>query len=217
MDNKYNEFYTKPDDAFVYYVDIELLEESIERIRANQLILDEEYEEDDLRGTLKTDNDNQTILTSIAYDEGWNVYVDGKRVDVKEACGALLSFNIEEAGNHEIRLVYRSSAFKIGMVITLIGLPLSYLWSVLNWIVNDNLGILEKKVEKNKSLNLEGLSDYEKEIVEIIVSGASTQNLIEEKISFGAERLTALLGMMEIKGIIRKKSDKSYIVNGGKC
>ncbi|MBQ6931854.1 MAG: hypothetical protein IJN38_06960, partial [Clostridia bacterium] len=33
-------------------------------------------------------------------------------------------------------------------VITLIGLPLSYLWNVLNWIVNDNLGILEKKTEK---------------------------------------------------------------------
>ena len=33
-------------------------------------------------------------------------------------------------------------------VISLIGLPLSYLWSVLNWIVNDNLGILDKKTEK---------------------------------------------------------------------
>ena len=33
-------------------------------------------------------------------------------------------------------------------VITLIGLPLSYLWNVLNWFVNDNLGILEKKTEK---------------------------------------------------------------------
>ena len=33
-------------------------------------------------------------------------------------------------------------------VITLIGLPLTYLWNVLNWFVNDNLGILEKKTEK---------------------------------------------------------------------
>ena len=33
-------------------------------------------------------------------------------------------------------------------VITLIGLPLTYLWNVLNWFVNDNLGILEKKAEK---------------------------------------------------------------------
>lgn len=33
-------------------------------------------------------------------------------------------------------------------VITLIGLPLSYLWNVLSWVVNDNLGILEKKTER---------------------------------------------------------------------
>ena len=33
-------------------------------------------------------------------------------------------------------------------VITLIGLPLSYLWNVLKWVVDDNLGILEKKTER---------------------------------------------------------------------
>ena len=33
-------------------------------------------------------------------------------------------------------------------VITLIGLPLTYLWNVLNWFVNDNLGILERKTER---------------------------------------------------------------------
>lgn len=122
MDNSYNEFYTKPDDSFVYYVDTELFEDVINRIKKNQLVLDEEYEEDDLRGTITTDKNNQTILTSIAFDEGWNVYVDGERVEVKEACGALLSFNIADKGEHEIRLVYRSSAFKIGIIVTIIGL-----------------------------------------------------------------------------------------------
>jgi len=33
-------------------------------------------------------------------------------------------------------------------IISLIGLPLSYLWNILSWVVNDNLGILEKKVER---------------------------------------------------------------------
>ncbi len=44
-------------------------------------------------------------------------------------------------------------------VITLIGLPLSYLWNVLNWIVNDNLGILEKKTEK-KFLTFYGIISF---------------------------------------------------------
>ncbi len=33
-------------------------------------------------------------------------------------------------------------------IISLIGLPFSYLWNILGWVVNDNLGILDKKVEK---------------------------------------------------------------------
>lgn len=33
-------------------------------------------------------------------------------------------------------------------IVSLIGLPFSYLWSILGWVVNDNLGILEKKTER---------------------------------------------------------------------
>ncbi len=68
---------------------------------------------------------------------------------------------------------------------------------------------------KNSGIKIP-LSEYESEIVSIIESGFDTQSMIEEKISFEASRLTALLSMMEIKGIIKKKADKSYIVNGGK-
>lgn len=65
---------------------------------------------------------------------------------------------------------------------------------------------------KEKELKLDGLSEYEKEIVSIIASGKATANLIEENISFDAHRLTALLGMMEIKGVIKKGPDKKYII-----
>ena len=37
-------------------------------------------------------------------------------------------------------------------IIALIGLPFSYLWSILGWVVNDNLGILDKKVERKYML-----------------------------------------------------------------
>ena len=33
-------------------------------------------------------------------------------------------------------------------IIALIGLPFSYLWSILGWVVNDNLGILDRKTER---------------------------------------------------------------------
>lgn len=33
-------------------------------------------------------------------------------------------------------------------VVSLIGLPLSYLWNILSWIIGDNLGFMEKKTER---------------------------------------------------------------------
>ena len=71
---------------------------------------------------------------------------------------------------------------------------------------------VSQKAENGSGIKVQ-LSEYESEIISIIENGFNTHNLIEEKISFDASRLTALLSMMEIKGIIRKKSDKSYIVN----
>ncbi len=75
--------------------------------------------------------------------------------------------------------------------------------------------ITDEKPKKEQ--NFSGLSEYEKEIISIIEGGDSTQNLIEEKISFEAHRLTALLGMMEIKGIIKKGPDKKYEVTRRGC
>lgn len=66
--------------------------------------------------------------------------------------------------------------------------------------------------ETKPSAALSGLSEYEAEIVSIINDGFDTQVLIEEKISFDGARLTALLGMMELKGIIRKGADKKYTI-----
>lgn len=66
---------------------------------------------------------------------------------------------------------------------------------------------------QNKSVcRIQGLSEYETEIVNIINDGFNTLPLIEEKITFDAARLTALLGMLEIKGIVKKSADKKYII-----
>lgn len=74
--------------------------------------------------------------------------------------------------------------------------------------------VMEKSIKTTAKMQL---TEYEEEIVNIINEGYNTQATMENKVSFEATRLTALLGMMEIKGILKKKSDKSYIVIGGKC
>ena len=72
----------------------------------------------------------------------------------------------------------------------------------------------EKPTRKMKTNVI--LSEYEKEIVNIINDGYTTLPEIEGHISFEASRLTALLGMMEIKGVIRRGSDRKYkMIIGG--
>lgn len=57
------------------------------------------------------------------------------------------------------------------------------------------------------------LSEYEKEIINIINDGAETLSMIEQKISFEPTRMTALVQMMEIKGIIKKIPPNRYKIN----
>jgi uncharacterized membrane protein YfhO len=107
------------DESFVYYIDTEVLNEVFSKIQSEQLIIDEEYKDDDISGKITTLKDNRTILTTIPYDSGWEVYVDGKRVETTEALNALVSFEIDEAGTHDIRFLYRPVTFKVGIVISL--------------------------------------------------------------------------------------------------
>lgn len=87
--------------------------------------------------------------------------------------------------------------------------------------------ILKKKEEKQKVVPFlvidkntdvkETLSEYEKEIINIIKSGHTQSSQIEEQISFEPSRLTAVLGLLEIKGLIKRGRDKKYklTIEGG--
>ena len=82
------------------------------------MIIDEKYKEDDISGTIKTSKNDQLIMTTIPYDKGWQVYVDGKEVETEEVAGALVSFRIEDEGEHTLRFKYRSKAYNYGIIIT---------------------------------------------------------------------------------------------------
>jgi uncharacterized membrane protein YfhO len=117
-----DQYYVKINTSLIYYLDTELLEEVFTTLQSRQLVLDEKYKEDDIRGTMKTEKNDQLVMTTIPYDEGWQVYVDGKKVEICEAAEALVAFRIEDAGEHDVRFVYRSTAFVGGLAISVIGI-----------------------------------------------------------------------------------------------
>ena len=57
-----------------------------------------------------------------------------------------------------------------------------------------------------------GFSDFECEILDAIENGSTTLAQIENTISFDPSRLTAILGMLELKGVIRKGFNQKYMI-----
>lgn len=61
------------------------------------------------------------MYTSIPYDKGWHVKVDGKETEIKSVNGGLLYFEISE-GEHKIQMSYRPQGFNAGFTVSAISL-----------------------------------------------------------------------------------------------
>ena len=83
------------------------------------------------------------ILTTITYDEGWQVYVDGERTEIYRALDALVAFDIPDEGEHTVELKYMPSAFSLGIKLSVAGLTV-----FVAIIIVDT--VLKKTILKNR-------------------------------------------------------------------
>lgn len=101
-----------------YYLDWDVFRSAIERLAADQFRI-ADYTESSFRGTIHTSTDNEWIMTTIAFDKGWKITVDGKPVEIQKALGALVAFQIDgAAGEHTIEMIYRPNTLILGWIIT---------------------------------------------------------------------------------------------------
>lgn len=114
-----------------YYIDWDVFEDVMARLASDQLEVTS-YTEDSLNGTIRTSRDNETILTTIAYDKGWKITVDGQPVETVKALGSLVAFRIDgTAGEHTVRMVYRPNTLIIGAIVSGASLLLFLLFVIL--------------------------------------------------------------------------------------
>ena len=106
--------------ACVYYLDRAVFEDAMKRLSETTLVIDEGYTDSHLFGSVTTSSDSQLMFTSIPYDEGWNVYVDGERVDIINSADALISFRIDGAGEHRVELRYMPTTVALGLSVSII-------------------------------------------------------------------------------------------------
>ena len=147
VNNEYNDIYIKEVDSFFCYFDTEPFEEAFKKLGANpQFIINEEHTDANLEGTITTTKAAQTILTTIPYDEGWQIYLDGEKVEIRETLGALIAFDIQDAGEHTLTMTYKPITFSLGLVISIVGVFAFFAICALDYLLmrrRIKLGIAE--------------------------------------------------------------------------
>lgn len=120
-------FYKHTD--YLYTLDMDSFEHAIENLAQTNLQTTKKSTDDHIYGSMTTYEDNKLIMTTIPYDEGWRVYVDGEQVDIHSIYGeSLMAFYIEDAGEHKIEFKYmpdiyvKSGAISIVSSVVFVGL-----------------------------------------------------------------------------------------------
>ena len=103
---------------YFWYINEDAFKNAFEQLRNNPQFLITEYTEDDLVGTITTNKASQMIQTTIPYDEGWKVYLDGEEIETYKTLDALVAFDIENAGEHTLQLKYSPDIYVLGAILS---------------------------------------------------------------------------------------------------
>ncbi len=105
---------------YFYYIDYARLNAAFDQLAYASMYI-EDYGNDYVKGTIDLPEGQELIFTTIPYDEGWKVYIDGERVETITVLDSLLAVP-STAGYHEIEFVYRPDCAVYGGLISVIGI-----------------------------------------------------------------------------------------------
>jgi uncharacterized membrane protein YfhO len=76
------------------------------------------YTDNSITGTLMSNGDH-LVFTTIPYDKGWNIYVDGKLVETESINEAFLTFHVPD-GEHDIYMEYHVRGLVPGVILSIV-------------------------------------------------------------------------------------------------
>lgn len=126
-------FCYRNDTPFFFVENTEAVAEAMTSLGTYGIALSD-FTEDSFTGRITTTAERPVVQTTIPYDAGWRVTVDGRPVSTYATCDALLAFDAAP-GEHEVHMVYFPSVYTVGLVISAVSavlfvllLLLSFLW-----------------------------------------------------------------------------------------
>lgn len=119
-----------------WYLDQAVMEDAFTALQnAPQFEIDDTWTEDTLCGTISTAKENHLIQTSIPYDAGWKIHVDGQEVEGFQTMDALLAFRVADVGEHTLTLQYMPDIYVLGFALSVGGLTVFLLWCAADYIL----------------------------------------------------------------------------------
>ncbi|MBO7250250.1 MAG: YfhO family protein [Clostridia bacterium] len=194
---------------YFYYIDMDAFESAFAKLGANpQLQIDEGFTDSHFTGSIKTENQNQMILTTIPYDEGWQITVDGKPVEIYETLDALIAFDIADAGDHSLEFRYAPRIYKLATLICITGISLFIMLCIIDKFFRPLFRRIMKLEEKNADDILWDLEDFDEDKEAFAALPSERKKTLKEKIS-------AISGKLQRKKSEEREQDNNDTPNDG--
>ena len=131
-------------DVLFYQLDTEKLAEAVETIRKGGWNITE-HSDTHLKGTVTAEKDG-VLFTTIPYEPGWTITVDGKKVTPVKLIDSLIGIELE-AGEHTVEMRFFPSYLTLAIFVSLFGLSLLAIVFVIEF---KNGAIFKKIIGKDK-------------------------------------------------------------------
>ncbi len=192
------EKYTIIKNFFFYHFDEAMFQEDIDTLKQQQWELTK-YGGRTLEGKI-TAKDGQIMMTSIPYEPGWTVWVDGKKVEHVELFTAMIGIPLEP-GEHTVKMKFTSKGFNLGLFLLVCGI----FCCVMFWIYDRKHNKMMLLIAENRKKGIYEIPvEEEPEVEETKIIKVKAGQNIEFEQNLVADELIKLKSLLD-QGVLTQE------------
>lgn len=112
--------YIKTDFDYFWQIDEDEFKNAFTKLSASNWSINEGWTDHRFTGSITLDDGVSTVMTTIPYDEGWHIMLDGKEIEYYEVLDALIAFDCE-SGSHTLDMYYLPDCYVTAAIISSCG------------------------------------------------------------------------------------------------
>lgn len=114
------------DGEYFYELDLDKLKEVADRIKENNKAKDIKISPNYASFSADLDDD-KSVFTSIPYQKGWEIYVNGRRISPKKFANSFIMLDLKK-GKNKVEMEFTTPGLKEGIISSIIGVVLAIIF-----------------------------------------------------------------------------------------